>query len=210
MFLATVGMENCNPKDTPCNIQPLGTNANGTRHYEKWDYASAVGMLMYLSANAHPEIQFAVHQCARFSHAPRHTHAIAVKRIAHYLKHVLDQKQGLTFYPTSNLDLNMYVDADYAGLWTYEDDQDPVCVKSRTGYVMTLGNCPIHWCSKLQTEIACSTLEAEYIALAQAMRDLVPMRRAYVEMLKYFSLVCDISIPVKPKIFEDNNGCIST
>jgi hypothetical protein len=36
-------------------------------------------------------------------------------------------------------------------------------------YVMTLGGCPIHWNSKLQTEIKLSMTEAEYIALSQAM-----------------------------------------
>ena len=203
-------MTESNPKDTPCSVQPLGTDANGKHHFENWDYASAVGMLMHLAGNAYPEIQFAVHQCARFSHAPRHSHAIAVKRVAHYLKGVLETKQGLTFKATKYPVLDLYVDADFAGLWTYEDDQDPVCVKSRTGYVITLGECPIHWCSKLQTEIALSTLEAEYIAMAQAMRDLVALRRAFVEMLNYFDIADDNDILVKSTIFEDNNGCIST
>ena len=62
---------------------------------------------------------------------------------------------------TKALHPDLYCDADYAGLWKYEDDQDPVCVKSRTGYVVTLGGCPIHWTSKLQQELALSTLEAE-------------------------------------------------
>jgi hypothetical protein len=34
--------------------------------------------------------------------------------------------------------------------------------------------CPITWCSKLQTEIALSTTEAGYIALSQAMREVIP------------------------------------
>ena len=174
-FLECVGMVDCNAKATPCIVQPLGTDATGVRHHEPWDYASAVGMLMYLAGNAYPEIQYAVHQCARFTNAPRHSHAVAVKRIAHYLKGVLDQEQGLQFKVSSKFNLDLYVDADFAGLWTYEDEQDPVCVKSRTGYVITLGDCPIHFSSKLQTEIATSTLEAEYIALTQAMREFVPL-----------------------------------
>ena len=100
---------------------------------------------MYLAGNAHPEIQFSVHQCACFSHAPSHSHVIAIKRTAPYLKGVLNKQQGLIFKATPDLQLDMYVDADFAGLWTYEDDQDPVCVKSRTGYVMTLDDCPLHW-----------------------------------------------------------------
>ena len=102
------------------------------------------------------------------------------------------------------------MDADFAGLWTYEDEQDPVCVRSRTGYVITLGDCPIHFSSKLQTEIATSTLEAEYIALAQAMREFVPLRRAYAEMCMNFGFASDSDSLFKSKIFEDNNGCMST
>jgi hypothetical protein len=68
--------------------------------------------------------------------------------------------------PSPNLNLGCYVDANFAGLQNYESNQDPVCVKSRTGYVMTLGGCPIQWSSKLQTEIAFSTTEAEYITLS--------------------------------------------
>ena len=69
------------------------------------------------------------------------------------------------------------MDADFDGLWRHEDDQDPVCVKSRTGYVITLGGCPVVWTSKLQELIALSTLEAEYIALSTSMRELIPLHR---------------------------------
>ena len=208
-FLATVGMTDCNAKATPCSKTPLATNKNGPRHNDKWEYASAVGQLMYLAGNAYPEIQFAVHQCARFTHCPRQSHSQAIKRIAHYLKGILDNKQGLTFTKTDYLDLNCYVDADFAGLWSYKDDQDPVCVKSRTGYVMTLGGCPIHWTSKLQQEISLSTTESEYIALAQAMRELLPMRRLYEELLEALNIEKG-PVTIKSTIFEDNNGAIST
>ena len=129
---------------------------------------------MYLTSNTHPEIQFAVHQCARFTHCPRASHEEAVKHICCYLQGA--KGEGLTFKPDVSLQLDCYVDADFAGLWNYENDQDPVCVKSRSGFVMTLGGCPIQWSSKLQTEIALSTTEAEYIALSQAMRELIPLR----------------------------------
>jgi hypothetical protein len=52
----------------------------------------------------------------------------------------------MTFKPDlKNMKLDCYVDADYAGLWNVEDIQDPVGVKSRTGYVLTLGGCPLIW-----------------------------------------------------------------
>ncbi len=34
---------------------------------------------------------------------------------------------------------------------------------------------PMHWASKMQTEIALSTTEAEYIALSQSMREILPI-----------------------------------
>ena len=166
---------------------------------------------MYLAGNTYPEIQYAVHQCARLTHAPRHSHAEAVKRIARHLKGVLKAEQGLQFTVSEDFNLDLYVDADFAGLWTCEDDQDPVCVKSRTGHVVTLGGCPISFASKLQTEIATSTLEAECIALATAMRAFVPMRRTHSELCLEFNFnLTENKSVVKSKVFEDNNGCIST
>jgi len=79
---------------------------------------------------------------------------------------VIARKTDISFF------LFCYVDADFAGLWKVENESDPVCVKSRTGYVLLLGGCPLTWASGLQTEIALSTVEAEYIALSTAMRDL--------------------------------------
>jgi hypothetical protein len=163
-------------------------------------------MLMYLSSNSRPDIQFAVHQCARFTHMPRKSHAEGVKRICRYLAGTLDK--GLVISPDKDLKLDCYVDADFAGLWKHEDDQDPVCVKSRTGYVFTLGGCPLTWCSKLQTEVALSTLEAEYIALSQAMRELIPLRELLQEIGTNLELDFAHPVIMHSTVFEDNNGAL--
>ena len=205
--LAATGMTDCNTRGSPALSTPLGTNADGPRRKDAWHYASVIGMLMYLSSNAHPEIQFAVHQCARFTHCPRASHEEAVKHICRYLQGVKDN--GLMFKPTNGLELDCYGDADFAGLWNYKSDQDPVCVKSRTGYVMTLGGCPIQWNSKLQTEIALSTTEAEYIALSQAMRELLPLRRLLLEIVTAMKLPGVTNSLIKSTVFEDNNGAIA-
>jgi hypothetical protein len=70
--------------------------------------------------------------------------------------------------------VDCYVDADFAGLYGVEDSQDPISVKSRTGYVILIANCPLLWVSKLQSEIALSTLESEFIALSSSFRSLIP------------------------------------
>ena len=104
--------------------------------------------------------------------------------------------------------LDCYSVADFAGLWNVEDSQDPVCVKSRTGYVITLANCPLVWASKLQTEIACSTLESEYIALSTAIRELIPIRCVLQEVGNTLSLPFTQPSIVQSTCFEDNNGAL--
>ena len=51
--------------------------------------------------------------------------------------------------------------------------------------------------------------ESEYIALAQALRELIPMRRMLESYKKAFNLPEGDNVNVKSKIFEDNNGAIS-
>ncbi len=76
----------------------------------------------------------------------------------------------------------MYMYADSAGMWHQEHAELCNCALSRTGYIITYCGCPIHWASKLQTEIALSTTESEYIALSVATRELLPLQRLVTEI----------------------------
>jgi hypothetical protein len=58
-----------------------------------------------------------------------------------------------------------YVDSDYAG------DLDKR--RSTTGYVFTLAGGPVSWRSTLQTTVALSTTEAEYMAVADAIKNAI-------------------------------------
>ena len=42
------------------------------------------------------------------------------------------------------MSIDCYVDADFAGLWGFENPHDPTSVKSRTGYVLCLAGCSNH------------------------------------------------------------------
>ena len=115
---------------------------------------------------------------------------------------------GIIMTPTKTLTVDCYVDADFAGLFGAEDSQNPICAKSRTGYVIFLANCPLMWVSKMQSEIASSTMESEYIALSQSMRDLIPVRRL-------LQLICDTVLTdqkenanIYSSVFEDNSGAL--
>jgi Reverse transcriptase (RNA-dependent DNA polymerase) len=202
-----LGLQDAKPKSTPASTHPLGSDKDGDPFTESWSYPAAVGMLLYLSSNTRPDIQFAVHQVARFSHDPRQSHAQAIKRIARYL--LSSKDKGILFEPDLKAGLDCYVDADFAGLYGYEDEQDPVSVKSRTGFVLTLFGCPIIWSSKLQTDITLSSTAAEYVAFSMAMRELLPMRALLQELGDKLELEFTQGSLVRSTVFEDNQGCLS-
>jgi len=66
------GMTSATSKSTPAAEQPLGSDKDGPPFDEEWSYPAAVGMLLYVSSNTRPDIQFAVH-CARRSEGPQST-----------------------------------------------------------------------------------------------------------------------------------------
>ncbi|MGH3056422.1 MAG: hypothetical protein ACRDL7_15720 [Gaiellaceae bacterium] len=205
-ILEATGMTACNSRTTPALTEPLGKDPEGDEQKDHWSYPSVIGMLMFFHANTRPHISFAVHQCARFNHDPKRSHEEAVKQICRYLMGTKDQ--GIKFRPTGKFVLDCYVDADFAGLWKAEDSQDPTCVRSRTGYVLIFGGCPLLWVSKLQTEIALSTTEAEYIALSQSMRDLIPLKSLITEILSNYGVNLQ-EANTHSTVFEDNNGTLS-
>jgi hypothetical protein len=192
---------------TPAKMSPLPKDPDGERTSGTINYASAVGMLLYLSGHSRPDLSFAVHQCARYTFAPMKRHEKALLRIGHYLKGTIDK--GIILNPSDALHLNCYPDADFAGLWKHEDSNDPHCVRSRTGYVITLAHCPVIWASKMQTEeIALSTMEAEYIAISTACRDLFPLMDKLVEITAHLDIPFVAASNVHVRIHEDNAGAL--
>ena len=93
-------------------------------------------MLLYLSGHTRPDITFAVSQCARYSFCPKKSHEEALKRIGRYLKGTKDK--GIFMKPQSSLQIDCYVDADFAGLWNHEDTIDPTSVRSCSGFLLLL------------------------------------------------------------------------
>lgn len=114
----------------------------------------------------------------------------ALKRVLRYLKGTQDVK--LKIEPNTALKLSCYADADWAG-----DSGDR---KSTTGFLFQLGTSSICWSSKKQPCVALSSTEAEYIAAAEASKELVWLRL----------LMQDLGLtPREPTIvYEDNQACI--
>ena len=205
-IINATGLQDCNPNYTPALQACLGIDPDREPMNETWGYRSIVGMLLYLSTNTRPDITFAVSQVARFNHNPKKSHASAIKTIVRYLHRTADK--GTIVTPTGDLSLDCYVDADFAGLHGRDPDYSTSSAKSRTGYIIILGGCPIVWKSQLQTEISLSTLESEYSALSLSMRTLLPIRHLLTEIVGTLNLPQYITSTIRCRVFEDNNGAL--
>jgi hypothetical protein len=115
------------PVDTPAESKALGKDLDGRTASGSINYASVIGMLLYLG-HSRPDISFATHQCARYTHSSKQSHEDALKRIGRYLKGTLTK--GLILNPSDDFRIDCYPDADFAGLWGRDDKQDPHCVRS--------------------------------------------------------------------------------
>jgi hypothetical protein len=162
---------------------------------------------LILEKSTRPDISCAVHQCAsRHCANPKIQHTAAVKRISRYLLGIKDK--GLIMKPNQE-GMECWVDAAHASEWNNETaSSDPNTARSRMGYVITYAGCPMHCTSKRQTEIALSTTEAEYIALSQVMREVLPIIWLMEEARHQGIPVLNATPKIHCKVFEDNAGAI--
>ena len=118
------------------------------------------------------------------------------------------RSKGLVLKPDKTKGLEYYVDDDYAGSWTKLSSHNLLSTHSRTEFYITYAGYPILWKSKVQSLIAWSTTEAEYIALSTAPREVIAIIRLLND-LKSQGFPIHSSTPlIKCKTFEDNMSCI--
>jgi hypothetical protein len=170
-------------------------------------YRLVIGKLNYLAQTTRPDIVYATHQLTKYSSNPREPHGEAVFYLICYLKKTQDLETR--FKPDHDKGFECYCDADFSGNWNrHLAPCDPSTAKSRSGWIVFYAGCPVIWASKLQTQVALFTTEAEYIAMSQSLRDILPIMFLVQEICnKGFQVIC-----TKPyvycKVFEDNSGAL--
>ena len=127
-----------------------------------------------------------------------------MKRICRYLQGPNDNV--LVFNPSKKLVVGCYADANFTGMWGYENPQDPIFARSRTGFVVTFSNCPLLWVSKIQIDIDLFTLHSEYVALPHSVRALLPLKSPIKEVIENLGIDCeDLKFVSSSTVYEDNN-----
>lgn len=131
-------------------------------------YREALGSLMFLAIVFRPDTAFAVGLVSRFVEQHDENHWQAVKRIFRYLLGTITlgfiYKMG-----GSNFGLAGYSDADFAG--------EVNTRRSTFEYLFLLAGGPVTWSSRRQRLVTLSTTEAEYVAAADAAKEIMWLRQ---------------------------------
>jgi hypothetical protein len=158
-------------------------------------YRYIVGCLLYLACWTRPDISFSVSELSRFVAAPCEAHLVAAKHVLRYLRGTPDL--GLTYSKSlsqgSQNQLYGFVDSDWAGC---HDTR-----RSTSGYTLMLNGAAVSWKSKLQTVVALSTAEAEFVAASSMVQEVIYARK-FLDNLGFPQTV-------PTQVFEDNSTCIA-
>ena len=173
-MLHRFSMTDCKPTATPMPVGQKLSRDLGDALPTDHQYQALVGSLLYLSVNTRPDISHACGILSRFMSCPTQSHWDAAKHVLRYLKGT--KHLGLRFAPSNPgvYGCEMYTDADFAA------DVDKR--RSTTGAVMIMQGAAVLWISKLQSVVATSTTEAEFIASAMATKEGLWVRKLLGEM----------------------------
>lgn len=124
-------------------------------------YCSAVGSIMYTMVGTRPGLAHGIGMVSRYMSKPGELHWEAVKWLLRYIKGTHDLQ--LVYTKSEKLDIQGYCDSDFGG---HLDKK-----RSTSGYVFTFGENVVSWKSSLQSVVAFSTTEAEFIALTETVKE---------------------------------------
>ncbi|KAK3124886.1 hypothetical protein QOZ80_7BG0595510 [Eleusine coracana subsp. coracana] len=134
-------------------------------------YTSADGSLMCAMVCSGPNLSYALSVANRYMSNPGREHWKAVQWILRYMR---GTSSACLQFGKSGDGIVGYVDSDYAG------DLDRR--RSLIGYVFTIGGCAVSWKAFLQSIVALSTTEAEYMAISEACKEAIWLRGLYTEL----------------------------
>jgi hypothetical protein len=192
-------MTDCKPCTTPVDLQAKLAGDSRPPVEDAFQFRSIVGALQYLTFTR-PDIGYAVQQICLHMHDPREPHLTAMKRIMRYLQGTPDY--GLLLCRSSSSDLVVYTDADWAGC--------PGTRRSTSGYAVFLGDNLISWSAKRQTVVSCSSVEAEYRAIANGVVEDTWLRQLLNELqtppsrctLVYCDNISDVYLSTNPVQYQ--------
>jgi hypothetical protein len=171
-LLAEHGMTGAKARATPMSPAEKPTREGEELDVSAFPYSRLIGSLLYIANCTRPDISQAVGVLSRFMRRPTRDHWKMARAVLSYLAGT--PEVGLSLDGTKGLELKGFCDADYAG--------DINTRRSTTGYVFTLGGVAVLWASKCQPTVACSTVEAEYMAAAFTTKEALWLKKLFADL----------------------------
>ena len=153
-------------------------------------YRQLTCSLIHLTVLTRPDIAEVVSRLCRYLHSPTESHLSASRHVLRYLKGTSDL--GIT-YGGSHLVLKGYSDSNFTTATSNG--------RSLTGYCFFLCGGVVSYRSKLQSSVAKSTAEAEYMALGASTAEALYLHQLLGEL--------HVRVPKPIMIGEDNDACLS-
>lgn len=176
-------MNEANPVKTPLSTGQERKENEENDESNNIPYRELVGALTYLSVATRPDITFAVSYLSQFNSNYKREHWNMAKRVLRYIKGT--KNIGITYQ--ANGDMESYADADWANC--------KIDRRSFTGYIFLLSKGPISWSSRKQRTVALSSTEAEYMALTEAVKEAIYLKKLLTELkcedLQSNTIYCD-------------------
>lgn len=157
-------------------------------------YRSVLGCLSFISNRTRPDISYAINIFSQFQSDPGMSHWHGLLRLLGYVKHTKNLTLKLS---CDKNQLITFSDADFA---SNRDDRT-----SLGGQVVFLGNSPISWRTFKERSVSLSTMEAEFIAMTEATKELIWFDRIFDEC---FEKGVVIGKKVKSVLYVDNRATI--
>ena len=100
-------------KSTLCPAEILKRDSDRSEHNDSFHYQSVIDKLSHINKYTRLNINYIVHQCARFSSAPKLLHNKALKWLGRYFKKTQDF--GFVITPDFSRGLELIIDSDWTG-----------------------------------------------------------------------------------------------
>ncbi|XRB18927.1 retrovirus-related Pol polyprotein [Pseudoscourfieldia marina] len=128
-----------------------------------------VGAILYAAVISRPDLSSTVRAMSHVMSKPPSNFEACKKHVLRYLSGTINR--GIKYNTNSNIPLKLigYCDASWGD--NHENR------RSTSGYIFFLNGGPISWASYLQTTVALSTVESEVMALTEAIKEAIYIRR---------------------------------
>ena len=153
-------------------------------------YASLVGALMYTTIGTQPDIAFSVGALSRFLSNPGRHHWKEAKHVLTYLKgtsHYTIQYSSSMSPPgrVTGYSCSVAIKLVESPIEGFSDSDWAGCVdtcQSTSGFVWIMNGGAICWRSRLQSIVALSSTEAEYVGVTPAVQEILWLRDLLCEL----------------------------